>query len=66
MASLPVVAPAEEDMAQAASRGPVPAAVDVVVVGAGFAGLYMLHRLRNQGLSAIAFDPKDLHVMEDE
>ena len=46
-------------MAQAASRGPVPAAVDVVVVGAGFAGLYMLHRLRNQGLSAIAFEAGD-------
>ena len=23
---------------------------DVVVVGAGFAGMYMLHRLRGQGL----------------
>ena len=27
-------------------------AVDAIVVGAGFAGLYMLHRLRQQGLSA--------------
>ena len=26
--------------------------VDAVVVGAGFAGLYMLHRLREAGLSA--------------
>ena len=43
-------------MAQAAGRGAVPEAVDVVVVGAGFAGLYMLHRLRGQGLSAIAFE----------
>jgi cyclohexanone monooxygenase len=34
----------------------VPEAVDVVVVGAGFAGLYMLHKLRGQGLSAIAFE----------
>ncbi len=30
--------------------------VDVVVVGAGFAGLYMLHRLRGLGLSAVAFE----------
>jgi cyclohexanone monooxygenase len=43
-------------MAQAAGRGTVPEAVDVVVVGAGFAGLYMLHKLRGQGLSAIAFE----------
>jgi cation diffusion facilitator CzcD-associated flavoprotein CzcO len=30
---------------------PRPADVDVVVVGAGFAGLYALHRLRGQGMS---------------
>ena len=30
--------------------------VDVVIVGAGFGGLYMLHRLRGLGLSAIVFD----------
>src|SRR3569832_2581917 len=29
---------------------------DVVVVGAGFAGLYMLHRLRGLGLSAHVFE----------
>jgi len=29
---------------------------DVVVVGAGFAGLYMLHRLRGLGLSALVFE----------
>jgi cyclohexanone monooxygenase len=29
---------------------------DAVVVGAGFAGLYMLHRLRGLGLTAIAFE----------
>ena len=29
---------------------------DAVVVGAGFAGLYMLHRLRGMGLSARAFE----------
>ena len=32
------------------------AAVDVVIVGAGFAGLYMLHRLRGLGMSAIVFE----------
>jgi cation diffusion facilitator CzcD-associated flavoprotein CzcO len=32
------------------ATGPQP--IDVVVVGAGFAGLYMLHRLRGLGLSA--------------
>ena len=31
-------------------------AVDVVVVGAGFSGLYMLHRLRALGLSVRAFE----------
>ena len=30
--------------------------VDVVVVGAGFAGLYMLHKLRGLGFSARAFE----------
>src|SRR5579862_627584 len=34
----------------------VPAQTDVVVVGAGFSGLYMLHRLRQLGLSARAFE----------
>src|SRR5215469_8679324 len=29
-----------------------PAVVDVVIVGAGFAGMYMLHRLRGLGMSA--------------
>jgi cyclohexanone monooxygenase len=29
---------------------------DAVVVGAGFAGLYMLHRLRRLGLSAVIFE----------
>ena len=32
------------------------ASCDVVVVGAGFAGLYMLHRLRGLGLSARCFE----------
>ena len=30
--------------------------VDVVVVGAGFAGMYMLHRVRGLGLSAKVFE----------
>jgi len=34
----------------------VPEQIDAVVVGAGFSGLYMLHRLRQLGLSAKVFD----------
>ena len=30
--------------------------IDTVVVGAGFAGLYLIHRLRQMGRSVIAFD----------
>lgn len=30
--------------------------VDVIVVGAGFGGMYMLHKLREQGFSARAFE----------
>ena len=30
--------------------------VDVVVVGAGFSGLYMLHKLREMGLTACVFE----------
>jgi len=30
--------------------------VDVVIVGAGFSGLYMLHRLRQLGMTARVFD----------
>lgn len=33
--------------------------VDVVVVGAGFAGLYLLHRLRGLGFSAKVFEAAD-------
>jgi cyclohexanone monooxygenase len=35
---------------------PLTGKIDAVIVGAGFAGLYMLHRLRGLGLSAIVFD----------
>ncbi len=37
-------------------RSAVSDSLDVVIVGAGFGGLYMLHRLRGLGLSAIVFD----------
>lgn len=30
--------------------------IDVVVVGAGFAGMYMLHRLRGLGFSVGVFE----------
>jgi cation diffusion facilitator CzcD-associated flavoprotein CzcO/acetyl esterase/lipase len=42
-----------EAVEQEALQGPQ---VDVVVVGAGFAGLYQLHRLRQAGFSARAFE----------
>ena len=32
---------------------------DVVIVGAGFAGMYMLHRLRKLGLSTVVFEAGD-------
>jgi cyclohexanone monooxygenase len=37
-------------------RPPVPEQIDAVIVGAGFGGMYMLHRLRGLGLSAIVFE----------
>ena len=36
--------------------------VDVAVVGAGFAGLYLLHRLRKAGLSAVGLDEAELQI----
>src|SRR5689334_25439998 len=30
--------------------------VDVVIVGAGFSGMYLLHKLRRQNLSAVVFE----------
>jgi len=43
------------------SEAPATAAetTDVVVVGAGFAGLYMLHRLRGLGVRAVVFEAGD-------
>jgi cyclohexanone monooxygenase len=40
-------------------HAPETAAFDAVVVGAGFAGLYMLHRLRGLGLSVRVFEAAD-------
>jgi cyclohexanone monooxygenase len=37
-------------------RAPIEKSFDVVIVGAGFGGMYMLHRLRGLGMSAIVFD----------
>ena len=36
-----------------------PRLLDAVVVGAGFSGLYMLHKLRELGLSAVVFEAAD-------
>ena len=38
---------------------PETASTDVIVVGAGFAGLYMHHRLREMGLSAVGIEAAD-------
>jgi cation diffusion facilitator CzcD-associated flavoprotein CzcO len=42
--------------ASEATGGGAPQQVDVAVVGAGFAGLYILHRLRKAGFSAVGLD----------
>jgi cyclohexanone monooxygenase len=39
--------------------GTQPTELDVVVVGAGFSGLYLLHRLREQGLSVQVIEAAD-------
>jgi cyclohexanone monooxygenase len=41
------------------SKSPSSDTFDVVVVGAGFAGMYMLHRLRGLGLSARVYEQGD-------
>jgi cyclohexanone monooxygenase len=48
--------PAEHDPAHART---VAQEVDVVVVGAGFAGMYMLHRIRQLGLSVRVYEAGD-------
>jgi cation diffusion facilitator CzcD-associated flavoprotein CzcO/acetyl esterase/lipase len=45
--------------AEANGSSVVSAEVDVVVVGAGFSGLYLLHRLRGLGFSTKVFDAAD-------
>jgi cation diffusion facilitator CzcD-associated flavoprotein CzcO len=40
-------------------NGATAGSVDVVVVGAGFAGLYLLHRLRTLGYSAVVLEAAD-------
>jgi len=42
-----------------ASSGTLPARYDVIVVGAGFSGLYMLHRVRALGLSVKVLEAGD-------
>ena len=39
-----------------ATQEPITQARDVVVIGAGFAGLYLLHRLRRMGFSAVVLE----------
>jgi cyclohexanone monooxygenase len=41
------------------TREPIVRTVDAVVVGAGFAGIYMLHELREAGFSAQGFETGD-------
>ena len=45
--------------ASPASADTAPRTVDVVVIGAGFSGMYMLHRLRQQGRSVQVFEAAD-------
>src|SRR5581483_7958533 len=41
------------------ARTPMTSNVDVVVIGAGFAGLYAVHRFRRDGLTVQAFEAAD-------
>ena len=45
-----------ETRASDATRSVSTQQVDVAVVGAGFAGLYILHRLRKAGFSAVVLE----------
>ena len=44
---------------RAAPQPPNAATADLVIVGAGFGGMYMLHRARGLGLSAVVFETAD-------
>jgi len=50
--------PTFSDLPTAAGDRP-PVTYDAIVVGAGFAGLYMLHRLRQMGLTARVYEAGD-------
>lgn len=39
-----------------AGQRPIPAELDVLIVGAGFGGMYALHKLRGLGFDALAFE----------
>jgi cation diffusion facilitator CzcD-associated flavoprotein CzcO len=47
------------EMTEATDRPAVTGQLDAVVIGAGFAGLYMVHRLREQGFSVHGFEQGD-------
>jgi cation diffusion facilitator CzcD-associated flavoprotein CzcO len=46
-------------MPDSVQRSDAPTDFDVVIVGAGFAGMYMLHRLRGLGMSARVYETGD-------
>ncbi len=48
--------PDVQTTADAAARNPIPKQLDALVIGAGVAGLYQLHQLREMGLRAHACD----------
>jgi choline dehydrogenase-like flavoprotein len=56
------VTPAQHRTAPAAGAAAADEAetVDAVIAGAGFAGLYMLHRLRGQDLRVVVFEAGDV------
>ena len=56
---LPASAAGLDFVAEAIDRELAPARVDAIVVGAGFAGLYALHRLRGLGLSVRVLEQGD-------
>lgn len=49
----------EQDTTRGSATSTGSTKVDVAVVGAGFAGLYLTHRLRQMGLSSVGFDVAD-------
>ena len=50
---------AETGTAPASDPVTVPSSVDVVIVGAGWSGMYLLHKLRSMGLSAVVLEAGD-------